>query len=95
MRAVVFAFQCLRIPTSLGYLLLSVILGPHAVGPMINVPEFKTLAEFGLVFLLFTIVVELFIAAITRFAPRGTWAGRGWALRRWPLLQWSSLFVSG
>ncbi|MBW7834190.1 MAG: cation:proton antiporter [Simplicispira suum] len=53
--AVVLAFQRLRIPTSLGYLLVGVILGPHTAGPIVNVPEFKTMAEFGVVFLLFTI----------------------------------------
>ena len=53
--AVVLTFQRLHIPTSLGYLLVGVILGPYTVGPTINVPEFKVLAEFGVVFLLFTI----------------------------------------
>lgn len=53
--AVVVLFQRLHIPTSLGYLLVGVILGPHTAGPTVVVPEFNTLAEFGLVFLLFTI----------------------------------------
>lgn len=53
--AVVVVFQRLRIPTSLGYLLVGVILGPHTAGPTVYVPEFKALAEFGVVFLLFTI----------------------------------------
>ncbi len=53
--AVVVTFQQLHIPTSIGYLLVGIILGPHTVGPTFNVPEFKTLAEFGVVFLLFTI----------------------------------------
>lgn len=53
--AVVLIFQRLNIPTSLGYLLVGVILGPHTVGPTVNVPEFKIMAEFGVVFLLFTI----------------------------------------
>ncbi len=53
--AVVVVFQRLHVPTSLGYLLVGVILGPHTVGPTVYVPEFNTLAEFGLVFLLFTI----------------------------------------
>ena len=52
---VVVAFQRLHIPTSLGYLLVGVILGPHTIGPTVYVPEFKTLAEFGVVFLLFSI----------------------------------------
>ncbi len=53
--AVVVTFQRLRIPTSLGYLLVGVILGPHTLGPTVAVPEFDALAEFGVVFLLFTI----------------------------------------
>jgi len=53
--AVVLTFQRLHIPTSLGYLLVGVILGPHTIGPIVNVPEFKAMAEFGVVFLLFTI----------------------------------------
>jgi CPA2 family monovalent cation:H+ antiporter-2 len=53
--AVVVTFQRLRIPTSLGYLLVGIILGPHTAGPTVHVAEFKPLAEFGVVFLLFTI----------------------------------------
>jgi len=53
--AVVLTFQQFHIPTSLGYLLVGVILGPHTVGPTVHVPEFEALAEFGIVFLLFTI----------------------------------------
>lgn len=53
--AVVVIFQRLHVPTSLGYLLAGVILGPHTIGPTVYVPEFEALAEFGVVFLLFTI----------------------------------------
>lgn len=53
--AVVLTFQRLHIPTSLGYLLVGVILGPHTFGPTVQVPALKALAEFGVVFLLFTI----------------------------------------
>ncbi|MCG3200997.1 MAG: Glutathione-regulated potassium-efflux system protein KefC [Gammaproteobacteria bacterium] len=53
--AVVITFQRLHVPTSLGYLLVGVILGPHTLGPTVSIPEFETLAEFGVVFLLFTI----------------------------------------
>jgi len=52
---VVLLFQRLRIPTSLGYLLVGVILGPFTVGPTIHLPQMTTLAEFGVVFLLFTV----------------------------------------
>ncbi len=53
--AVVVAFQRLQIPTSLGYLLVGVILGPHTLGPTVALQQFSSLAEFGVVFLLFTI----------------------------------------
>ncbi len=52
---VVVTFQRFHIPTSLGYLLVGVILGPYTLGPTLSVPEFDTIAEFGVVFLLFTI----------------------------------------
>jgi CPA2 family monovalent cation:H+ antiporter-2 len=53
--AIMVTFQRLHIPSSLGYLLVGLILGPHTVGPTVHVPEFKVLAEFGVVFLLFSI----------------------------------------
>lgn len=52
---VMVSFQRLHIPSSLGYLLVGLILGPHTAGPTVHVPEFKILAEFGVVFLLFSI----------------------------------------
>lgn len=52
---VVVVFQRLHIPTSLGYLLVGVVLGPHTIGPVVSMPELAALAEFGVVFLLFTI----------------------------------------
>ncbi len=53
--AVVVTFQRLHIPTSLGYLLVGVILGPNTIGPTVHLDGFEALAEFGVVFLLFTI----------------------------------------
>ncbi|MBK9704525.1 MAG: cation:proton antiporter [Betaproteobacteria bacterium] len=52
---VMVAFQRLHIPSSLGYLLVGLILGPHTTGPTVHVSELKVLAEFGVVFLLFSI----------------------------------------
>ena len=62
--SVVVAFQRLHVPTSLGYLLGGVILGPHTMGPTVSVPEFATLAEFGVVFLLFTIGLNFSLPTI-------------------------------
>lgn len=53
--AIIVAFQRLRIPTSLGYLLVGIMLGPHALGGNLNIPNFDAIAEFGVVFLLFAI----------------------------------------
>ncbi len=52
---VVVFFHRLYIPTSLGYLLVGLILGPHTLGPTVSIPGFDSFAEFGVVFLLFTI----------------------------------------
>lgn len=52
---VVVVFQRLKIPSSLGYLLVGLLLGPYTIGPVVDVPQIQVLAEFGIVFLLFTI----------------------------------------
>jgi monovalent cation:H+ antiporter-2, CPA2 family len=52
---VVLAFQRLRLPPVLGYLLVGVLLGPNTVGPIIDARQIELLAELGIVFLLFTI----------------------------------------
>lgn len=52
---IVMVFQRLHVPTSLGYLLVGVVLGPYTMGPVVSMPELQALAEFGVVFLLFTI----------------------------------------
>jgi monovalent cation:H+ antiporter-2, CPA2 family len=52
---IVIAFQRLRIPSSLGYLLVGVLLGPYTIGPVLDGHQIRVLAEFGIVFLLFTI----------------------------------------
>lgn len=51
----VVAFQRLRMPSSLGYLLVGALVGPHALGLVPDTGETRVLAEFGIVFLLFTI----------------------------------------
>lgn len=53
--ASVLAFQRLQIPSSLGYLLVGVLLGPYTVGPVVDGQQIRVIAELGIVFLLFTI----------------------------------------
>ena len=48
-------FHRLRVPTSLGYLLVGAVVGPNALGWVADADHNRVLAEFGIVFLLFTI----------------------------------------
>lgn len=56
---VVPVFQKLRIPAVLGYLAAGIMLGPHTPGPVVDRTIPDILAEFGVVFLLFAIGLEL------------------------------------
>jgi Kef-type K+ transport system membrane component KefB len=67
--AVVLLFQRLGIPSSLAYLLIGLMLGPYTVGPV------EALAEFGVVFLLFTIGLNFSLPQIARAAAPGARAG--------------------
>ncbi|MEW6037263.1 MAG: cation:proton antiporter [Pseudomonadota bacterium] len=57
--AVVAMFHWARVPSSLAYLLVGVLLGPHTAGPIIENEEIHGAAEFGIVFLMFTIGLNL------------------------------------
>ncbi|MGR7921328.1 cation:proton antiporter domain-containing protein [Zobellella sp. An-6] len=57
-------FQRLRIPPSLGYLLVGVLLGSHTAGPVLEEHYIKLIAEFGIVFLLFTIGLSFSLSQI-------------------------------
>ncbi|PXW85709.1 Kef-type potassium/proton antiporter (CPA2 family) [Nitrosomonas sp. Nm84] len=54
----VVVFRLLRLPPMLGYLLAGVIIGPHALGWIAESDETRHLAEFGVVFLMFSIGLE-------------------------------------
>ncbi len=48
----------LRLPPILGYLTVGIVVGPHALGWVPNSPQARYLAEFGVVFLMFSIGLE-------------------------------------
>ncbi|QTF91537.1 cation:proton antiporter [Halomonas sp. BM-2019] len=75
--AVVLVFQRLRIPPSLGYLLVGVLLGSHTAGPVVPDDTIRVIAEFGIVFLLFTIGLSFSLPQI--YALRHTILGLGTA----------------
>ena len=54
----VVAFRLLQLPPMLGYLVVGILLGPHATGIAPNDEATHTLAEFGVVFLMFSIGLE-------------------------------------
>ncbi|MBZ0104546.1 MAG: monovalent cation:proton antiporter-2 (CPA2) family protein [Sulfuricella denitrificans] len=59
--AAVFAvalFRSLRLPPLLAYLLVGMVAGPHALGWISDTEETRYLAEFGVVFLMFSIGLE-------------------------------------
>jgi len=55
---VVALFRALNLPPVLGYLLVGAAIGPHALGLMPDSEGTRHLAEFGVVFLMFTIGLE-------------------------------------
>ena len=50
--------RAFRLPTMLGYLVTGVAIGPYALGWIPDSPEARYLAEFGVVFLMFSIGLE-------------------------------------
>lgn len=55
---IVVLFRRLDLPPLLGYLLVGIVLSPHAFGVIPDVEETRLLAEFGVVFLMFSIGLE-------------------------------------
>jgi CPA2 family monovalent cation:H+ antiporter-2 len=61
---VVFLLQRIRIPSIVGFLLAGVLLGPHGLHLIRDIATIKTLAEIGVILLLFTIGLEF---SLSRF----------------------------
>ena len=55
---VVVLFRRLNLPPLLGYLIVGVAIGPNALSLVPDVPLARNLAEFGVVFLMFSIGLE-------------------------------------
>ncbi|MDE2354796.1 MAG: monovalent cation:proton antiporter-2 (CPA2) family protein, partial [Betaproteobacteria bacterium] len=70
-------FRRLRLPAMLGYLLAGILIGPHATGFIPPDDGTRGLAEFGIVFLMFTVGLEFSLGQL--MAMRRTVFGLGGA----------------
>ncbi|MDQ8021641.1 MAG: cation:proton antiporter [Moraxellaceae bacterium] len=73
--AVVALFRSLNLPTVLAYLAVGAVLGPHAAGVVPDNDSARYLAEFGVVFLMFSIGLEFSLPRL--FAMKRTVLGLG------------------
>jgi len=73
--AIVFLFQKLRLPAIVGFLLAGVIMGPNGLRWIRGLEEVETLAEIGVVLLLFTIGLEFSLGKIFPIRRYVLWAG--------------------
>ncbi|AJP48113.1 potassium transporter [Rugosibacter aromaticivorans] len=64
--AVVALFRTLGLPPIMGYLLVGTVMGPHALGWVPDTSQTRHLAEFGVVFLMFSIGLEFSLARLYR-----------------------------
>jgi CPA2 family monovalent cation:H+ antiporter-2 len=55
---VVVIFRVLKLPALLGYLLVGILIGPHSTGLIPDNEDTRYLAEFGIVFLMFSVGLE-------------------------------------
>ena len=75
--ATVMVFRRLRLPPMLGYVLVGMVIGPRALGWMPDNETTRQLAEFGIVFLMFSIGLEFSLPQLS--AMRRTVFGLGGA----------------
>jgi monovalent cation:H+ antiporter-2, CPA2 family len=73
--SIVFVFQKLRLPTIVGFLLTGVIIGPNGLQLITSLSQVETLAEIGVVLLLFSIGLEFSFETIVSVQRRVIWAG--------------------
>jgi CPA2 family monovalent cation:H+ antiporter-2 len=62
-------FRQLKLSVILGYLLVGALVGPHALGIVPDTPKINELAEFGIVFLMFTIGLEFSLVKLLTLKP--------------------------
>ncbi len=73
--AVVMLFRRLRLPAAIGFIVAGVLIGPGGLGLIGDPALVRTLAEFGVVLLLFTVGLELSLTELGRMGRTAILAG--------------------
>ena len=71
------AARLIRLPPLIGYLVVGAVVGPQALGLVTNITDVQTLAELGVILLLFAVGVEISIAELRQVGWRVLVAGGG------------------
>src|SRR5512140_3490867 len=72
---IVFVFHRLQIPAVVGFLIAGIVIGPHGVGLIPHSADVDSLAEIGLVLLLFVVGLELSLGQLARVGRIIVWSG--------------------
>jgi CPA2 family monovalent cation:H+ antiporter-2 len=72
---IVVIFERLNIPAVVGFLIAGIVIGPHGVGLIAHSADVESLADIGLVLLLFVVGLELSFAQLARIGRIAVWAG--------------------
>jgi len=72
---IVLLFQRLNLPTVVGFLSTGIVIGPHGLGLISQTADVESLAEIGLVLLLFVVGLELSFRELARMGRVIVWAG--------------------
>ncbi|MDO8311023.1 MAG: monovalent cation:proton antiporter-2 (CPA2) family protein [Sideroxyarcus sp.] len=91
---VVVLCRILHLPAMLGYLIVGILIGPHALGWIPDAPETRHLAEFGVVFLMFSIGLEFSLARLRAMQRLVFGLGTAQVVATMLLVMLSSLFFT-
>ena len=72
---IVFIFQRLNVPSVVGFLIAGIVIGPHGAGLIAQSADVESLADIGLVLLLFVVGLELSLSQLVRLGRIIVWAG--------------------
>ena len=89
---VVVLCRILHLSAMLGYLFVGILIGPHALGWIPDAPETRHLAEFGVVFLMFSIGLEFSLARLRIMQRTVFGLGAAQVLATTVLVMFASMF---